>query len=239
MGVDQPQAPRCRPRGLKMYQIMLVSRGRGKLLIGRESYELMAGDVFFLREGEPHEYYGVGSDFSTSWICFSGAGVEPLLSYYGITHGGLMTRKDYGNFEKKLVALDRAFDTDVSIPMMMARVYELVVTFFDDTFKVEYTNTEKIKNYIEKNFAEPLSLDDIFEGCKQSKSKLCREFKEKYGETVFEMLIRIRLDNAKKQLDGDPTLKVKDIAFACGFGDCSYFCRMYRRRFGKSPREDG
>ena len=86
--------------------------------------------------------------------------------------------------------------------------------------------------------AEKLILDDIFASCNYSKSKLSKDFKKKYGETVFDMLTRIRLSNAKKQMEEDPTLKIKDVAMSCGFNDCSYFCRMYKRAFGKSPKID-
>lgn len=238
VGFDAPQIPRHRPQGLRANQIMLVSRGHGVLELSGAQYELEAGDMFFLKKDEPHAYYGTDNDFSTSWLTFYGQGVEPLLSYYGVTASAVFTSRHRGEFEKKLFSLWEIFDSDISIPALMSRVYDCTVSFFDDAFRAELTQTEMIKNFIERHFAEPLTLDEIFADCKYSKSKLSKDFKEKYGETVFDMLTRIRLSNAKKQMEEDPTLKVKDVALSCGFNDCSYFCRMYKRAFGNSPRLD-
>ena len=238
VGFDEPQAPRYRPQGLGANQILLVNRGRGILEVGTEQYELQKGDVFFLKKNVPHSYYGTAADFSTSWISFDGEGVEQLLSYYGVTSSVVFCVQHHQEFEQKLSAFYKIFDSDISIPALMLGAYDCVISFFDDAFRSELTQAEMIKSFLERHFAEPLTLEDIFADCKYAKSKLSKDFKEKYGETVFDMLTRIRLSNAKKQMEEDPTLKVKDVAQSCGFHDCSYFCRMYKRAFGKSPKSD-
>ncbi len=238
VGLAEPQEPRYRPQGLGAHQIMLVNGGHGILEVGTKQYDLHAGDVFFLKKNQPHSYYGADADFSTSWVSFDGEGVERLLSYYGVTSSVVFCAQYHGKFEQKLSSLHKIFDSDIGIPALMLGAYDCVIGFFDDAFRSEPTQPEIIKSFLERHFAEPLTLEDIFADCKYSKSKLSRDFKKKYGETVFDMLTRIRLSNAKKQMEEDPTLKVKDVALSCGFQDCSYFCRMYKRAFGKSPKGD-
>lgn len=238
VGFDELQVLRKRPQGLGINQLMLVNKGNGILELGGKRYELNPGDMFFLKMGEPHAYYGTTADFSTSWLTFCGQGVEPLLSYYGVGSSLVITARHYGTFGQKLSSFCKVFNSNIGIPSLMSMVYDCVVSFFDDAFRSEISEPEKIKNFIECHFAEPLILDDIFASCNYSKSKLSKDFKKKYGETVFDMLTRIRLSNAKKQMEEDPTLKIKDVAMSCGFNDCSYFCRMYKRAFGKSPKID-
>ncbi|MBQ9802460.1 MAG: AraC family transcriptional regulator [Clostridia bacterium] len=236
VGFDEPQAPRHRPCGHKLHQIFLVNRGQGVLVLGEDTYTLAAGDLFFLRADEPHRYYGTTEDFSTSWLSFRGEGASRLLAYYCVWASGVYHGQDRGESKKALRELYACFNGEISIPALMAKVYSAVVTFFDEVSRQEYTPAEQIKAFLEQRFAEPLTLAEIFAGYPYAKSKLSKDFKVRYGETVFEMLTRIRLSHAKGQLENDPALKVKDVAAACGFADCSYFCRMYRRAFGRSPK---
>lgn len=235
-GFNLPQLPRRRPDGLHMHQVMLVNAGRGVLIFGNRQYDLKAGDMLFLRADEPHYYYGTDDAFYTSWVAFLGPAVEPLLQYFGVNGSCVYRGKHHGNFEAKVANLFSVFETDIAIPLLMGKAYDAVLAFFDEVLRPTQTPIESIKNYLERNFAKPLTLEDIFADCQWSKSKLCADFKQKYGETVFEMLTRIRLNNARSQLERDPAVRVKDVALSCGFNSCSYFCRMYRRMFGKSPK---
>jgi AraC-like DNA-binding protein len=59
------------------------------------------------------------------------------------------------------------------------------------------------------------------------------------GRTFSERVMELRLQKARGMLC-DPhhdRLKISDIAFACGFGEVSYFNRCFRRRFGSTPGE--
>lgn len=54
-----------------------------------------------------------------------------------------------------------------------------------------------------------------------------------------ERVLELRLQSASAML-ADPRhdrLKISDIAYACGFGEVSYFNRCFRRRFGCSPTQ--
>ncbi len=238
VGYDEPQAPRTRPEGLPDHQIFFVNRGHGILQLGEHTYKLTAGDLFFLRADEPHSYRGLDENFYTSWIRFFGAGAEALLSFYGVDGSAAYFGKHCGAFQGAMEGLYTGFHSESSLPQLMANAYRTVVCFFDAALGKEPTSTERVKAYLEQHFAEPVTLSDILREVSCARSKLCRDFKAEYGESIFEMLTRIRLENAKIQLQGDTALKVKDVALACGFSDCSYFCRMYRRFFGKSPKSN-
>jgi len=52
-----------------------------------------------------------------------------------------------------------------------------------------------------------------------------------------ERVMELRLQKAHALLAGAAhrRLKIIDIAYACGFGDLSYFNRVFRRRYGDTP----
>jgi len=59
------------------------------------------------------------------------------------------------------------------------------------------------------------------------------------GESFSEAVNRLRLELAARLL-ADPAWKARrigEIAYAVGYGDVSYFNRLFRRRFGESPRD--
>jgi AraC-like DNA-binding protein len=59
------------------------------------------------------------------------------------------------------------------------------------------------------------------------------------GLSFAERVLELRLQKARAMLSKGSFdhMKVSDIAFACGFGDISYFNRCFRRRFGASPTQ--
>jgi len=60
---------------------------------------------------------------------------------------------------------------------------------------------------------------------------------ERDGKTFSEFLLEERLARAHRALcnPGSVEMKISDIAFACGFGDLSYFNRTFRARFAGTP----
>ena len=82
-----------------------------------------------------------------------------------------------------------------------------------------------------------LSLQDITELYPYSKSKLCRDFSAEYGMSIFDMLTKIRLNHARIMLKSDPSVSLKEVSENCGFNDTSYFCKMYKKAFGVSPKK--
>lgn len=59
------------------------------------------------------------------------------------------------------------------------------------------------------------------------------------GASFSERVLECRLQKARVMLLGPEAsrMKISDIAFACGFGEVSYFNRSFRRRFGASPTQ--
>lgn len=59
------------------------------------------------------------------------------------------------------------------------------------------------------------------------------------GATFSERVLELRLQKARRMLSDarNNTMKISDIAYACGFNEVSYFYRCFRRRFGASPTQ--
>lgn len=95
---------------------------------------------------------------------------------------------------------------------------------------------EAIRDYIDENYAMPLTRESVAQAFYISPNYLSHLF-QKTGAIGFnEYLNHTRLEHAKTLLKGYD-LKVKEVAHTCGFVDSNYFCRLFRKNTERSPSE--
>ncbi len=228
-----------RAGGIRFNQVFLVRSGKGILVYDSNEYELRSGDMFFILANAAHAYWGVDPDdpFVTSYIGFDGYGVEGLTSYYGLHGISVFKGKSGGRFSDMISRVYGECNTDIGVPELCADVYQTVVCFFDEACKSEKESPfVKVRSYIEQNYSSQITLDELVSLYPYSKSKFCQDFKLEFGMSAFEMLNKVRLKHAKTLLANDPAIRIRDVANRCGYEDESYFCKMYKREYGISPR---
>ncbi|MGH8569998.1 MAG: response regulator transcription factor, partial [Gammaproteobacteria bacterium] len=89
---------------------------------------------------------------------------------------------------------------------------------------------------VEQGFAEDLRLVHAAIACHMSTSHFSRIFKKEHGTSFRSYLLRYRLERACELL-AMAEIPVKQAVLAAGFNDCSYFDRVFRRRYGMTPRD--
>jgi AraC-like DNA-binding protein len=90
------------------------------------------------------------------------------------------------------------------------------------------------KEYLRRNFAKPLTLGEVAWHTKMSEEHLARIFRKVTGQTVFNYLLTVRLENAKTLLiNSNKTLT--EIATETGFSSLSLFSRNFGKAIGQSP----
>ncbi len=90
--------------------------------------------------------------------------------------------------------------------------------------------------FVQKNYANKITLDDIAKSGNVSKSTCLTIFKKYLQDTPTNYLIGYRLKQAIKLLKADE-LSVTEIALEVGFGGVSYFAETFRKKYGCSPSE--
>jgi AraC-like DNA-binding protein len=93
---------------------------------------------------------------------------------------------------------------------------------------------EKALAYIEKNFRQPLTLEEMSRGVGLSRFHLSRTFKQYMGKSFKEYLTERRISEAKLLMANEDK-NVTEACFAVGFNDTSYFARVFRKCEGLSP----
>ena len=87
----------------------------------------------------------------------------------------------------------------------------------------------------QERLADPaLDVADLARAAGLSRHHFSRVFDRAMGEAPAAYLKGMRLKESARLLQTSQ-LSVKEIAGACGFGDCSYFCRVFREVLGMAP----
>jgi len=88
--------------------------------------------------------------------------------------------------------------------------------------------------FVKQNFRFKIRNEKVSSLCDMSPFRFSRSFREIYGITFQDYVIRYRIIESCRLLR-DPNMQVTDIAYAVGFNDASYFSRTFRRHIGVSP----
>lgn len=90
------------------------------------------------------------------------------------------------------------------------------------------------REYILKHLAKEMTLGEIAWHVGKGEEHLARVFKRETGQSVFDYVREMRINQAKTHLL-DPSLSLTRIAEQCGFNTLSFFSRTFRQLVGMSP----
>lgn len=122
--------------------------------------------------------------------------------------------------------------------LLFAREYK-TATEEGESRDIYRRHKEAVKSaisFIEENYSEKLTLEDVCKHSMISKTYFCYLFKMMTQQTFVEYLVNIRVNRAK-QLLLDPDWSITQITHEVGFNDSSHFSRTFRKATGLSPRE--
>lgn len=245
-------------------ELVIVTHGTGVHLMPELDYRLCARDVFYIPPGAAHGFGGatgmgitnIAFDpavisaavhrslaklsgyhaiFNLSPYSTTAHGAENRLSLTGVQLRSLMPLLD--RMKREFEIRDPGFDT-----LMLSSTLELITRIcriFSPRSQFTANVVHRVAraaSRIERDFAQPLRLEDLAREAKLSPNHLLRLFSQAYGVTPIQLLTRVRLDHARDLLV-TTSLPIAEIAEASGFPDQSYFSRVFRSVVGGTPRE--
>ena len=94
--------------------------------------------------------------------------------------------------------------------------------------------TSQALSYIEKNYAENITVEKIAAALGVSASFLCRVFKKEMAMTVHEYLSQYRISKALSLLEAH---SVTETGYLCGFCDNSHFISVFKKHMKITPMQ--
>lgn len=229
-----------------MVEIYYFLRGNARFVVEGDIFSLERGNVLVMASGQTHHLLLEPSAVYERMallmdVAAAPASFESLQDrLYQGAHRFVLEKKEQTWFEEGFAligkvgadarrALVHSF-ADMVFSLLLTKLTPLAEpNIHDDSIK-------KTINYINKNLANPLSLESIAAALYCSKVSLNRKFREIMGCTVWEYVVRRRIYSARQYMSLGGSLS--EAYQKSGFGDYSSFFRAYKKVVGTSPSED-
>lgn len=226
-------------------QLLICTAGKGRLIIEGKEHIISKGDVFFTKKNIPHEYYGITQPWSIQWIVFDGTSVGALFNQLDIYNYAIFEIQSLQNILKifdDIMAILQSNNLKKHIESSIL-IYALItkLSYFKrmsdaiESKSKKQESYENILNYIEKHYAQDLSLASLSEKFDLSSYYICRLFKEFNKTGLITHLTQYRISMAKTHLLLTPTASIKSIAAQIGFSNSSYFISTFKKFEGMTP----
>lgn len=245
IGYEDNQPHILRREGFPIPQILICKSGEGTLKVNRKIYTIKKGSFFYLMPNVPHEYYANTNKWEVEWIAFSGDQINPLLAELKFNNSKVGT---LSNFDKIQAAFNKIFVTlklehNFENHISSSVLYEILVelcTMLHKKYEIENMEgnhiIEAVKLYIDKNYNQYITIDELSKLVNITPQYLCKLFKKHLNLRPFEYIAMKRIQHAKEMLY-DNTLSVTEIAHFVGYNDCSYFCAIFKKYEMISPSQ--
>jgi len=201
---------------------------------------------FIIHSPEKYTKYGhvmdQTSDGGYFWIHFTGSYVKNLLCELGIECDTIYELKDagmIGGLEHDYASLFREFmlKQDGYAQIITSKMVSILVKLRRGVYGEENENKKRLRSsveYIHFHYTEELRIGTLAAMEHLSESRYRELFREAFGCSPNEYIIRIRMNYASDYLTTTDK-SVTEIAEMCGYRDVLYFIRLFRRRRGISP----
>ena len=102
-----------------------------------------------------------------------------------------------------------------------------------ETHPQDSKKIDNVFNYVNQNFQNQITLDEIAELVSMTVPAFCRFFKKTTNKTFTKFVNEIRIVHATKLLS-ESEMTITDICYECGFNNFSHFNKLFNEFSGKS-----
>lgn len=227
------------------YLIHHIVSGKGIYKVGNKSYEVGVGNTFLIYPNTEITYIADKDDpWDYYWVGFSGNDARIIINETDFLKDNPVICIDMDDrFEELLMDIYNSQGNNVSSKIKMAGYLMLALSLLvEKTSHIKkrhessmaYTN--KAMEYIEFNYTEKLTVQDIADYIGISRSQLYRVFMEMYQKSPMQIILEYRIRIAC-QLLKTSRLSISSVGYSVGFEDNLYFSRAFKKVIGISPRE--
>ena len=236
------------PHSHEFCEIIFVVDGKGCTTVNGERIDFKKGDILIYNPRVEH-YEESSLQEPTEFMFFALDKFEitdlpknHLLpsQYKVIYHSKESYSTIYELFKKMITEFENKDDFYVEIAQNISRTLLMyifrVINVADQGFNIHETNgvLEKALRFINENYRNNISLEDVAKACYINKYYLSHLFSKFKGMSVGKFILSLKIEDAKKLLE-TTTLTVSEVAERSGFDDPNYFSRTFKKASGLSP----
>lgn len=228
-------------------EVILVHKGKGKYQIDGIPYDVKAGDLIVVNSFVAHDEYLFEHDqLETYCLGIKGLRKATLRENALISDESspVISLKDYKDFFYHSYGLlfnmmeQKLFDEAQSLMgSILGILNEKILT---ENSKINEYDEEmillRVKEFIELNFFEPITLDSLAKMVNISPYYLSHLYKEKFDCSPVKYLIKRRIGEAQTLLQNS-SQSITDISFSVGFNNPCHFHSTFKKMVGITPKQ--
>jgi len=230
---------------------------KGQFVVGNKISSVSAGDIHYIN---PYEIHGVNinektQDKNTSLTLVIPIDFVdrycPIINFYQInvgkidsstkTQGGKEIYQTMSQLFQELMALyNQEINplNDFQITLKVLRILELYLLYFSEEKEVNAladSRMQEIIDYLQKNYQEKITLDELAAKFLLTKSYLSRYFKNSTGMSIMQYLEIIRIHHAVEELKNTSN-SIENIAMQCGFSNSKSMNKVLKEIYGTTAK---
>ena len=230
-----------RRKNYNSFLILYTYKGIGLLEYEGKKYELTPEKGAFIDCRKPH-YYKAIEDWEVGVFHFWGAQSEHMYEEFSSLGNVDFQDPVTGRFHLKLEELISIYDSPSLQRDLRAShcIDGILLNLILKNSNLSLSNNniprsiQKAMKYMEENYSEQISLDDLAKLTNTNKFHLAKEFKRYTSFSPHDYLIQLRINQARLLLR-NTTLPAVKIAYEVGIYDINNFNYLFKKRIGKTP----
>lgn len=234
------------------YEINLVKRGNVDFQIGDHKYHMRPGDLSIIQPNQIHGYHTLDDSVYERFpvhieesyllqLCSEQTNLLTCLETQGPRHLEPEQIKLYEYYVNQSIQglSEHSFGYDIRIRASLSMLILLAnsAELTDRNSPPGSSSFPKLIQdtlaYIDANFTNDISLQDIADAMNISSSRLCHTFKEQMGVSLWNYVIVQRINYAQTLLNADAA--ITDVCYECGFRDYAHFIKVFHKLAGVTP----
>ncbi|RUT31898.1 AraC family transcriptional regulator [Paenibacillus zeisoli] len=228
------------------YLLHYILDGEGIYEVGGKRYPLRKGQGFLICPDVVTYYQAdTARPWSYCWVGFHGTLAELLLKQAGLTQSSpiLHYEKDdliYQYLQMMIESKSYLKAQEARLTGLLYLMLSLIVEFGPAAPPSERESlaemyVEKVTDFIEMNYAQKITIEDIARFIGLNRSYLGSLFKERMNTSIQEYLVRYRVNKACEMMD-KADLSIGDISRSVGYSDPLLFSKVFKKLKGLSPK---
>lgn len=234
------------PHSHEVFSIGAITAGRSTYLHEKTSQQVQTGTVVLMNPGDVHACNPIADQqwsylmlyVDTQWLTRlqHELGLDP-------NHGFQPLAPIQSTAPELFTGLNRLYATLIDSQADLLHKECTAVTFFSLMQKTLGTapvqpdlatqRVQRVAQYINDNFKQTITLEDMCSAASLSGSYLIRAFEQRYHMTPHAYLINRRIQHARTQLKSGRL--IVDVAHELGFSDQAHFQRAFKKHLAATP----
>ncbi|TBL71532.1 AraC family transcriptional regulator [Paenibacillus thalictri] len=244
-------------------ELLIVHQGKGHVVINSKLQPLESGTALCIQPYQLHRVHfevSEHSPYERTVVTFEPTALVPFVNMFPAAHrfferlwrGGMSSQSvRMGDSEPYINAMLAHYHNSLSLgrgkelfenaSLMVVQLLDVLGMLLSSQSGPAAAvrsarHSETIMHYLEQRYAEPFDLGKLAEELHLSRHHISHLFREETGSSISDYLIARRIRQACYLLSTD-TLPIEHVGARVGIANFSYFCRLFKKVTGFTPKQ--